>query len=178
MKTTADATIPVHQFMAKFEMWHLYTYLFKYIRQDKNRIFRSVYTTSLDQRSVYTQIIDYSRWITVYLSLWFSCLRFSRVYHARWRVRHLLPKWRLLPKCVIAHVSWRGLHLLPKWQPTFIKNRGYNFGWVIHLVLSIICGIYDKSYRVDGLNNFRLTLKLNHLFNTRFNKVTTYIAGI
>jgi hypothetical protein len=75
-------------------------------------------------------------------SLWFSCPRFSRVYHARWRVRHLLPKWRLLPKCVIAHVSWRGLHLLPKWRPTlFIKNRGHNFGWVIHLVLSIICGI-------------------------------------
>jgi hypothetical protein len=59
------------------------------------------------------QMIDYTRWITVYLSLWFSCPRFSRVYHARWRVRHLLPKWRLLPKCVIAHVSWRGLHLLP-----------------------------------------------------------------
>jgi hypothetical protein len=47
-----------------------------------------------------------------YLSLWFSCPRFSRGYHARWRVRHLLPK------CVIAHVSWGGLHLLPKWRPT------------------------------------------------------------
>jgi hypothetical protein len=45
--------------------------------------------------------VTYTRWITVYLSLWFSCPRFSRVYHARWRVRHLLPKWRLLPKCVL-----------------------------------------------------------------------------
>jgi hypothetical protein len=35
MKTIADATISVHQFMAKFEMWHLYTHLFEYIRQDK-----------------------------------------------------------------------------------------------------------------------------------------------
>jgi hypothetical protein len=38
MKTTADATISVHQFTVKFEMWHLYTLLFEYIRQDKNRI--------------------------------------------------------------------------------------------------------------------------------------------
>jgi hypothetical protein len=38
MKTIADATIPVHQYMVKFEIWHFYTHLFEYIRQDKNRI--------------------------------------------------------------------------------------------------------------------------------------------
>ena len=38
MKTIADATIPVYQFMAKFKIWHFYTHLFEYIRQDKNRI--------------------------------------------------------------------------------------------------------------------------------------------
>jgi hypothetical protein len=59
---------------------------------------------------------------------------------SRQMTRATLPKWRLLPKCVIAHVSWRGLHLLPKWRPTrVLKNRGHNFSWVIHLVLSIIC---------------------------------------
>jgi hypothetical protein len=38
MKTTADATISVHKFMAKFKMCPLYTHLFEYIRQGKNRI--------------------------------------------------------------------------------------------------------------------------------------------
>ena len=57
---------------------------------------------------------------------WFSCPRFSRV-------RHLLPKWRLLPKCVNYTYCQNG------GQRVFIKNRGHNFGWVIHLVLSIIC---------------------------------------
>jgi hypothetical protein len=40
MKTTADATIPVNQFMAKFEMCHIYKAAFirvKTVRQDKNR---------------------------------------------------------------------------------------------------------------------------------------------
>ena len=86
-------------------------------------------------------MIDYTRWITVYLSLWFSCPRFSRGYHARWRVRHLLPKWRLLPKCVIAHVSWHGLHLLPKWRPTRAhkKSRTQFFAeWVIWYYLSSV----------------------------------------
>jgi hypothetical protein len=32
------------------------------------------------QRSAWAQMIDNTRWITVYLSLWFSCPRFSRVY--------------------------------------------------------------------------------------------------
>jgi hypothetical protein len=36
--TTADATIPVYQFMAKFEMLYLYTHLFRYVRQEKNRL--------------------------------------------------------------------------------------------------------------------------------------------
>jgi hypothetical protein len=46
------------------------------------------------------QMIDNTRWLTVYLFLWFSCPRFSRgwsrIAHGRWRVRHLLPKWRRL----------------------------------------------------------------------------------
>ena len=77
-----------------------------------------------------SQMIDYTRWITVYLSLWFSCPRFSWGYHARWRVRHLLPKWHLLPKCVIAHVSWRGLHLLPKWRPTRAHKKSRTPFWL------------------------------------------------
>jgi hypothetical protein len=69
-------------------------------------------------------MIDNTRWITLYLSLWFSCPRFSRVYHARWRVRHLLPK------CVIAHISWRGLHLLPKWRPTRAHKKSRTQFWL------------------------------------------------
>ena len=34
---STDVTIPVHQFMAKFEMSHLYTH-YKYTRKDKNRL--------------------------------------------------------------------------------------------------------------------------------------------
>jgi hypothetical protein len=117
------------------------------------------------------QIIDCTRCLTVYLSLWFSCPRFSRGYHARWRVRHLLPKWRLLPKCVIAHVSWRGLHLLPKWQPTRAhKNRGHNFGWVRHLVLSIIC---DRGIARGVLVCFEFCLIVLWLWDKHFSYIRT-----
>jgi hypothetical protein len=114
---------------------------------------------------VSAQMIDNTRCITLYLSLWFSCPRFSRGYHAGWCVRHLLPKWRLLPKCVIAHVSWRGLHLLPKWRPTvLIKNRGHNFGWVRHLVLSIICGFGDRTNNTFLYKNVLMSIKHFILF--------------
>ena len=92
---------------------------------------------------------DYTRWITVYLSLWFSCPRFSRVYHARWRVRHLLPKWRFY--CQNAWLlTFHGVdytYCQNGGQCVLIKNRGHNFDWVIHLVLSIICDLVNQFTR-------------------------------
>ena len=65
-------------------------------RANSNRWRKTNLRVSTDDR--------YTRCLTVYLSLWFSCPRFSRgwsrIAHARWRVRHLLPKWRrLLTQC-------------------------------------------------------------------------------
>jgi hypothetical protein len=43
---------------------------------------RVLYLSTFQFLSASPQMIDNTRWITVYLSLWFSCPRFSRVYHA------------------------------------------------------------------------------------------------
>jgi accessory gene regulator protein AgrB len=41
---------------------------------------------------------------------------------------------------------------------SFIKNRGHNFGWVIHLVLSIICAIaYKLTIIQHTFSKFELT---------------------
>jgi hypothetical protein len=105
MKTIADATIPVHQFMAKFEMWHLYTHLFKYIRQDKNRI-RLVVSCrwALKGHKLVCWVLSYQRGsVTVLLRIQNMCEL------VKYDILFIIPS--LYSTSLLCFKNWRLLHL-------------------------------------------------------------------
>jgi hypothetical protein len=76
-------------------------------------------------------MIDYTRWITVYLSLWFSCPRFSRVYHDACDTycqngTYCQNAWLLLD--CSRFMAW--IHLLPKWRPTRAHKKSRTQFWL------------------------------------------------
>jgi hypothetical protein len=108
-----------------------------------------IWSISVFLPRVPSQMIDCTRCLTVYLFLiWFSCPRFSRGYH-------------ITPDDACDTYCQNGAYCQNAWLLTFhgvdytycqnggqrvlIKNRGHNFGWVRHLVLSIICGAVPRA---------------------------------